>query len=85
MTRDGMVIGTFSACLEWPLRVAHALVDSIGSPTGDGIRAQGLSGGQVAPKSARTWGGTVWSVGGQPTAADPGPATTAQAPPESWA
>ena len=85
MTRDGMVIGTFCACLERPLPLAHALVDPIESSAGDGVPVQGLSGGQVAPKSARTWGGTMWSVGGQPTAADPGPATTAHAPSDSRA
>ncbi len=43
------------------------------------------SGGQLAPKAARTWAGTVCRDGGQPTAADPGPAATPHAPPETWA
>jgi hypothetical protein len=85
MTRDVMVIGTFGDCLEPAMRSTRAQREPIGPLAEDPVPDQELSGGQMAPKAARTWAGTVWAVGGQPTAADPGPATTAQFPPESWA
>jgi hypothetical protein len=85
MTRDAMVIGMFCGRLEWAVCSTQVRVGAIGPPAEDLVSDQELSGGQLAPKAARTWAGTVWTVGGQPTAADPGPATTAQVPPESWA
>lgn len=85
MTRDAMVIGMFGGRLESAVRSTPVEVEPIGPLAEDPVLDQELSGGQVAPKAARTGAGTVWTVGGHPTAADPGPATTAHVPPESWA